>query len=94
MLAAPAVRICLLSSSILFVLLGSGTAFAQSATSPTLALDRIEVERLLEVSPAAQVLAAVANESAAARVGQNLWQQTNPELQIFAGPRECFRDQR
>jgi len=84
MLAVPAVRICLLSS---ILLLASEPTFAQDFSEPRLALHRGEVERLLEVSPAAQLLTAVANESAAARVGQDLFQQTNPDLQIFAGPR-------
>jgi outer membrane protein, heavy metal efflux system len=84
MLAGPAVRISPLA---VILLLASGPAIAQPPAPPTRALDRNEVERLLETSPVAQVLSAVANEAVAARVGQDLWQQSNPELQLFAGPR-------
>lgn len=60
----------------------AGVAFAQGPV-----LTRERVEALLLLSPAAQVVHATVNETAAARPGQAVWQQ-NPELQVYGGPRK------
>lgn len=58
------------------------------ADEPAPPLTRERLEALLLLSPAAQVVQATINETAAARPGQGVWQQNNPELQVFGGPRK------